>query len=79
MGSFWDLAVPIDPVTAYEQPLANFCRYCYAKNNPYKFMDPDGRQSFPKPAHFNVSGADVVQEMFPTLKAEMALPLSVLA
>lgn len=21
----------------------NFCRYCYAANNPYKYKDPDGR------------------------------------
>ncbi|MDI9237966.1 RHS repeat-associated core domain-containing protein [Lysobacter sp. LF1] len=37
----------VDPVTAYEQPMTNFCRYCYARNNPYKFADPDGRDAIP--------------------------------
>jgi RHS repeat-associated protein len=40
-GRFWST----DPVTAYEQPIASFNRYRYANNNPYKFTDPDGRQS----------------------------------
>lgn len=31
-------AVSVDGSTAW-----NFCRYCYAANNPYKFKDPDGR------------------------------------
>ena len=35
----------VDPVTAYSMPGANFNRYWYANNNPYKFTDPDGRQS----------------------------------
>jgi len=35
----------VDPVTAYEQPVGQFNRYRYANGNPYKFTDPDGRQS----------------------------------
>ncbi|WP_440975099.1 RHS repeat domain-containing protein [Pseudoxanthomonas winnipegensis] len=35
----------VDPVTANEQPMTNFCRYCYGRGNPYKFTDADGRQS----------------------------------
>jgi RHS repeat-associated protein len=40
-GRFWST----DPVTAYEQPIATFNRYRYANDNPYKFTDPDGRDS----------------------------------
>ncbi|MFK3650520.1 RHS repeat domain-containing protein [Lysobacter enzymogenes] len=32
-----------DPVTAYAKPGANFSRYWYGNDNPYKFVDPDGR------------------------------------
>lgn len=35
----------IDPVTADSVTGANFNRYWYANNNPYKFTDPDGRQA----------------------------------
>lgn len=35
----------IDPVMAYSMPVASFNRYWYAGNNPYAFVDPDGRQS----------------------------------
>ncbi|MFC3654556.1 RHS repeat-associated core domain-containing protein [Xanthomonas hyacinthi] len=39
MGVFLSVdAVGVDTTTAW-----NFCRYCYAANNPYKFKDPDGR------------------------------------
>jgi RHS repeat-associated protein len=38
-GRFWST----DPVTAYEQPIANFNRYRYANDNPYHYTDPDGR------------------------------------
>lgn len=33
----------VDPVTAYSSPITQFHRYRYANNNPYKFIDPDGR------------------------------------
>ena len=36
----------IDPITAYSNPVGAFNRYWYANNNPYKFTDPDGRQSW---------------------------------
>jgi RHS repeat-associated protein len=36
----------VDPVTAYDSNyLSHFNRYSYGNNNPYKFTDPDGRQS----------------------------------
>ncbi|CCG38159.1 RHS repeat-associated core domain-containing protein [Xanthomonas citri] len=35
----------VDPVAADSVLAANFNRYWYANNNPYKFPDPDGRQS----------------------------------
>ena len=34
-----------DPVTADGSTGANFNRYWYANNNPYRFSDPDGRQA----------------------------------
>jgi RHS repeat-associated protein len=37
----------VDPVTVREKPITNFCRYCYARNNSYRFTDPDGRQAKP--------------------------------
>ncbi|MGH8085511.1 MAG: hypothetical protein ACREPV_09575 [Lysobacter sp.] len=37
--------VSVDPVQANPNDGQNFNRYYYANNNPYKFTDPDGRQS----------------------------------
>lgn len=37
--------VSTDPVKADPNTGANFNRYSYANNNPYKFIDPDGRMS----------------------------------
>ena len=33
----------VDPVTAHGGNLQHFNRYAYGYNNPYKFVDPDGR------------------------------------
>ena len=35
----------VDPVTAYSNPVGAFNRYRYADGNPYRFTDPDGRQT----------------------------------
>ena len=37
----------VDPVTASSVTGANFNRYWYANNNPYRFTDPDGRAACP--------------------------------
>lgn len=37
----------VDPVTANSGSGANFNRYWYANNNPYRFIDPDGRYAGP--------------------------------
>lgn len=49
----------VDPVTAYEKPMDNFNRYVYARNNPYSFTDPDGRES---PCFSNNSGCGLRPE-----------------
>jgi hypothetical protein len=33
-------------VTAYDDPVGQFHRDRYSNNNPYRFTDPDGRQSW---------------------------------
>jgi RHS repeat-associated protein len=43
----------IDPVAAGLQDGRGFNRYNYANNNPYRFVDPDGRQSCPGNASGN--------------------------
>ena len=39
------LFLSVDPVAASSNPAGQFHRYRYANNNPYKFIDPDGRQA----------------------------------
>ncbi len=40
--------VSVDPVQANPNNGQNFNRYWYANNNPYRFIDPDGRAACPK-------------------------------
>jgi RHS repeat-associated protein len=36
----------VDPVGPLDNPINHFGRYHYANNNPYKYVDPDGRIAF---------------------------------
>ena len=52
----------VDPVGFQENNIHSFNRYAYANNNPYKFVDPDGRQArsvltAPPPIGGNTSAA----------------------
>lgn len=40
--------VSVDPVQANANTGANFNRYNYGNNSPYRFIDPDGRAACPK-------------------------------
>lgn len=40
--------VSVDPVQANPNNGQNFNRYYYGNNNPYRFIDPDGRAACPK-------------------------------
>jgi RHS repeat-associated protein len=41
----------IDPQSVDGKAAANFNRFAYANDNPYRFVDPDGRTSKPVPNH----------------------------
>src|SRR5690606_8408942 len=49
---YYDPGIPrflsVDPVTVDSATGWNFCRYCYAANNPYNLTDPDGRSIWTK-------------------------------
>lgn len=47
-GRYYDpqfgIFMSVDPDSVDRATATNFCRYCYAKLNPYTYKDPDGRQ-----------------------------------
>ena len=51
----------VDPVDFQEENIHSFNRYAYANNNPYKFVDPDGR--IPIPAAIAAIGAVATRVM----------------
>jgi RHS repeat-associated protein len=57
MGRF----LSVDPLAPAAANVFVISRYAYAANNPYKFVDPDGRQSLPAwpvPGYYKLNEAD---------------------
>ena len=52
----------IDPVVTDANTGASFNRYTYAESNPYRYIDPDGRQAWP--THSNSQGKVVLTSLF---------------
>ncbi|HEL5339977.1 TPA: hypothetical protein UOJ00_002974 [Stenotrophomonas maltophilia] len=50
--------VSTDPVKANPNNGQNFNRYQYGNNNPYKFIDPDGRRSVVKDGQIHITPED---------------------
>jgi RHS repeat-associated protein len=61
----------VDPVTAYGGDWRYFNRYHYAAGNPYKYVDPDGRQSRRREESFALFGT-FLAELFGVIDSETA-------
>lgn len=54
------LFLSVDPVTV-NSVASNFNRYWYANNNPYKAIDPDGRQTIPTENKIGTDNPETIQ------------------
>lgn len=57
----------VDPVAANPDSGANFNRYWYANNNPYVFVDPDGR-AVERIENGEIRGADTTVDLIPAVE-----------
>lgn len=73
----------IDPVGFKEGNIQSFNRYAYANNNPYKFVDPDGREAifdqYADSDEHSATGRDIGIAISVTLGAPVSLLASALS
>jgi RHS repeat-associated protein len=65
----------VDPVTAYDKSGGNFNRYWYGNNNPYGFIDPDGRQTIPLASRLGTEDPVVTQAFFEAQRQQLPLAI----
>ena len=67
----------VDPVMAHGNPLGAFNRYWYANDNPYRFTDPDGRQTIPSENKLGSSDPAVINDFHQAQGEHAAITLNV--
>ena len=68
--------VTVDPLAGIAKEPESWNRYAYARNNPLKFVDPDGRQGFPiycNPRQFGETMVAAAPTVVPQLLKQEAL------
>lgn len=60
----------MDPVSFHEEDIQSFNFYAYANNNPYRYLDADGRNPTPFSMHLNDTRIRAIAKSDPAFHAE---------